>query len=57
MVTIQEDLPDLVVGIDFGMTYTGKHAFRYHSMRVRTHTKQLVRSGMDEPLKRNAIPL
>jgi hypothetical protein len=24
MAKIQEDFPDLVVGIDFGMTYTGK---------------------------------
>jgi hypothetical protein len=30
MVTINEDRPDLVVGVDFGMTFTGKLAYPDH---------------------------
>jgi hypothetical protein len=29
MAKIQEDMPDLVVGVDFGMTYTGSPP-RFH---------------------------
>jgi hypothetical protein len=31
MAKIQEDFPDLVVGIDFGMTYTGKEELLLYS--------------------------
>jgi hypothetical protein len=47
MAKIQEDFPDLVVGIDFGMTYTGKRLC-YTPECILT----IGRSCLDEPDQR-----
>jgi hypothetical protein len=51
MAKIQEDVPDLVVGIDFGMTYTGRflssqlaeETDNCKALRGRTYTMQFNR--------------
>ena len=50
MAKIQEEMPDLVVGVDFGMTYTGTPHSSQKSSKL-----NLNRGCMDEPPEPHTI--